>query len=103
MCHVVPRSAKWAGSWPGFLPVLGTVVSDCAFAKCDTMRRIMFRTWRFLASPLAEFIVIFRDLFYHQQLPSLGLTVCAVLWTLTSLSLGLWLFCRRLPLVVERL
>ncbi len=56
-----------------------------------------------LASPLAEFVVIFRDLFYHQQLPSLGLTVCAVLWTLTSLSLGLWLFSRRLPLVVERL
>ena len=56
-----------------------------------------------LASPLAEFVVIFRDLFYHQQLPSLGLTICAVLWTLTSLSLGLWLFSRRLPLVVERL
>ncbi len=56
-----------------------------------------------LASPLAEFIVIFRDLFYGQQLPSLGLTVCAILWTFTSVAFGLWLFSRRLPLVVDRL
>jgi len=26
------------------------VVSDCAFAKCDTMRKIMFRTWRHMAT-----------------------------------------------------
>jgi len=26
------------------------IVSDCAFAKCDTMRKIMFRTWRHMAT-----------------------------------------------------
>ena len=56
-----------------------------------------------LASPLAEFIVIFRDIFYEQQLPSLDLTVGAILWTFASISFGLWLFSRRLPSVVERL
>lgn len=25
------------------------VVSDCAFAKCDTMRKLMFQTWRHMA------------------------------------------------------
>ena len=56
-----------------------------------------------LASPLAQFIVIFRDIFYEQQLPALDLTVYAILWTLTSIAIGLWLFSRRLPFLVERL
>ena len=56
-----------------------------------------------LASPLAEFIVLFRNIFYEQQLPSLTLTVCVILWTFTSVAFGLWLFSRRLPSVVEHL
>lgn len=50
--HVMGTSAggmialKFAAKYPE--RCLG-VVSDCAFAKCDRMRRIMFRTWRHMA------------------------------------------------------
>ncbi len=50
--HVMGTSAggmialKFAAKYPD--RCIG-VVSDCAFAKCDTMRRIMFRTWRHMA------------------------------------------------------
>ena len=50
--HVMGTSAggmialKFAAKYPE--KCIG-VVSDCAFAKCDLMRRIMFRTWRHMA------------------------------------------------------
>lgn len=50
--HVMGTSAggmialKFAAKYPD--RCIG-VVSDCAFAKCDTMRKIMFRTWRHMA------------------------------------------------------
>lgn len=50
--HVMGTSAggmialKFAAKYPD--KCIG-VVSDCAFAKCDLMRRIMFRTWRHMA------------------------------------------------------
>ena len=50
--HVMGTSAggmialKFAAKYPD--RCIG-VVSDCAFAKCDRMRRIMFRTWRHMA------------------------------------------------------
>lgn len=50
--HVMGTSAggmialKFAAKYPD--RCIG-VVSDCAFAKCDTMRSIMFRTWRHMA------------------------------------------------------
>jgi pimeloyl-ACP methyl ester carboxylesterase len=50
--HIMGTSAggmialKFAAKYPD--RCLG-VVSDCAFAKCDTMRSIMFRTWRHMA------------------------------------------------------
>lgn len=52
-CHVMGTSAggmialKFAAKYPD--RCIG-VVSDCAFAKCDTMRKIMFRTWRHMAT-----------------------------------------------------
>jgi len=52
-CHVMGTSAggmialKFAAKYPD--RCIG-VVSDCAFAKCDTMRKIMFRTWRRMAT-----------------------------------------------------
>ena len=51
--HVMGTSAggmialKFAAKYPE--RCIG-VVSDCAFAKCDTMRKIMFRTWRHMAT-----------------------------------------------------
>ena len=51
--HVMGTSAggmialKFASKYPD--RCIG-VVSDCAFAKCDTMRKIMFRTWRHMAT-----------------------------------------------------
>tara|TARA_Y100001970_G_scaffold267935_1_gene358604 strand:- start:66220 stop:67047 length:828 start_codon:yes stop_codon:yes gene_type:complete len=51
--HVMGTSAggmialKFAAKYPD--RCIG-VVSDCAFAKCDTMRKIMFRTWRHMAT-----------------------------------------------------
>ena len=50
--HVMGTSAggmialKFAAKYPE--KCIG-VVSDCAFAKCDEMRKIMFRTWRHMA------------------------------------------------------
>jgi pimeloyl-ACP methyl ester carboxylesterase len=50
--HIMGTSAggmialKFAAKYPD--RCIG-VVSDCAFAKCDTMRSIMFRTWRHMA------------------------------------------------------
>ena len=50
--HVMGTSAggmialKFAAKYPD--KCIG-VVSDCAFAKCDGMRKIMFRTWRHMA------------------------------------------------------
>ena len=51
--HVMGTSAggmialKFAAKYPE--KCIG-VVSDCAFAKCDGMRKIMFRTWRHMAT-----------------------------------------------------
>ena len=51
--HVMGTSAggmialKFAAKYPE--KCIG-VVSDCAFAKCDSMRKIMFRTWRHMAT-----------------------------------------------------
>ncbi len=51
--HVMGTSAggmialKFAAKYPE--KCIG-VVSDCAFAKCDRMRKIMFRTWRHMAT-----------------------------------------------------
>ena len=50
--HIMGTSAggmialKFAAKYPE--KCIG-VVSDCAFAKCDKMRKIMFRTWRHMA------------------------------------------------------
>ncbi len=56
-----------------------------------------------LATPLAEFIRIFQDLFWAGVIPSLKLSLAFVGWTGVSLALGLWLFQRRGALLIERL
>lgn len=56
-----------------------------------------------LATPLAEFIRIFQDLFWAGAIPSLKLSLAFLSWTGVSLALGLWLFQRRGALLIERL
>ena len=56
-----------------------------------------------LLSPLAEFTVVFQEIFYQNRVPSLVITVMFVAWTVVCLGSGLWLFSRRVPELVERL
>ncbi|MHB8388480.1 MAG: ABC transporter permease [Acidobacteriaceae bacterium] len=56
-----------------------------------------------LLSPLAEFAVVFQTIFYHGHIPSLKITVAFIIWTAISVGLGLRLFNRRVPELVERL
>ncbi len=56
-----------------------------------------------LASPLAEFIRIFQDIFWANTQPSLKLSLAFLGWTIFSLTLGLWLFQRRGAKLIERL
>lgn len=56
-----------------------------------------------LLSPLAEFTVVFQTIFYHGHIPSLKITAAFIIWTAMSVGLGLWLFNRRVPELVERL
>lgn len=56
-----------------------------------------------MASPMVEFIQIFHDIFYRDQLPSLPLSVAFLAWTLAITMLGLWMFERRVADLIERL
>ncbi|MHB8347768.1 MAG: ABC transporter permease [Acidiferrobacterales bacterium] len=56
-----------------------------------------------LLSPLAEFTVVFQTIFYRNRIPSPTITVAFIMWTAISVGLGLWLFNRRVPELVERL
>ena len=56
-----------------------------------------------LANPLVEFIEIFHSFFYENRLPSPHITLAFGAWTVVSVGLGLWVFNRRVPLLVERL
>lgn len=57
----------------------------------------------FAISPMTEFTLIFHDLFWSNTLPTVHLTAAFVFWSLASLALGIQLFRRRVPLLVERL
>ncbi len=56
-----------------------------------------------ILSPLAEFTIIFQQIFYANKLPSLNITMAFFAWTVVVVGLGLWLFNRRVPESVERL
>ena len=56
-----------------------------------------------LISPLAEFTVIFQNIFYENHVPSATVTILFMIWTAVTLGVGLWLFNRRVPELVERL
>lgn len=57
----------------------------------------------FAISPMTEFTLIFHALFWSNTVPTIRITAAFVVWSFASLSLGLWLFERRVPLLVERL
>jgi lipopolysaccharide transport system permease protein len=57
----------------------------------------------FAISPLTEFTLIFHDIFWSNVVPTFKLTAAFVVWSVASLVLGLVLFQRRVPLLVERL
>lgn len=54
-------------------------------------------------SPIAEFILIFESLFFHNQLPSISLVLGSILWTVAVLSTGLYLFRANVNSLIERL
>ena len=56
-----------------------------------------------LLSPLAEFTVVFQSIFYDNRVPSLTITIAFTMWTMAVVSVGLWLFNKRVPELVERL
>lgn len=56
-----------------------------------------------LLSPLAEFVVIFHDIFWGGTVPGYRITLLFVFWTVASLALGMFLFQRRGARLIERL
>lgn len=56
-----------------------------------------------MLSPLVEFTEIFHDFFYNNRLPPAELTYGFLTWTIFVLGLGLWLFNRWVPRMVEDL
>ena len=57
----------------------------------------------FAISPLTEFTLIFHDLFWSNTVPTARITAAFAVWSIASLVLGLTLFHRRVPFLVERL
>jgi lipopolysaccharide transport system permease protein len=60
------------------------------------------RNW-LLISPFAEFTLIFQDLCYAGEWPSVALTAAFTLWSAASLSLGIWVFNRHVDRLVMNL
>lgn len=57
----------------------------------------------FALSPMTEFTLIFHDLFWSNTVPTIRITAAFAVWSLASVALGLALFQRRVPTLVERL
>lgn len=57
----------------------------------------------FAVNPLTEFTLIFHDIFWSNTVPTLKLTAAFSVWAVVSLGLGLYLFRRLVPSLVERL
>jgi homopolymeric O-antigen transport system permease protein len=54
-------------------------------------------------TPFTEFIMIAHSLFYYGQLPPLHIVFGFVCWTVVTLSVGIWMFKKQVPLLMERL
>ncbi|MHB8414454.1 MAG: ABC transporter permease [Acidiferrobacteraceae bacterium] len=57
----------------------------------------------FAINPLTEFTLIFHDIFWSNTVPTIRLTGAFTVWAVASLVLGLTLFRRMVPSLVERL
>lgn len=63
----------------------------------ETVRHIMEMT------PFTEFIMIAHSLFYDGQFPPLHIVFGFVCWTVLTLTVGIWLFKKQVPMLMEKL
>lgn len=63
----------------------------------EAVRRVME------ATPFTEFMIIAHSLFYYQQFPPLYIVLGFVCWTGLTLSVGMWMFKKQVPILIERL